>query len=98
MARSCARTETAVGTTIVCSSHLTMCLRVIILPLGGALSTWLSRPQRCGLDNHVDNAPPSGKIITRRHIVKWLLQTIVVPTAVSVLAQLLAIYVGHWIR
>src|SRR5437764_13583245 len=44
-----------------------LCLRVIILPLGGALSTWLSRPQRCGLDNHVDNAPPSGKIITRRH-------------------------------
>jgi len=29
------------------------------LPLE-ALSTWLSRPPRGGLDNHVDNAPPSG--------------------------------------
>jgi hypothetical protein len=29
------------------------CLRVIILPLGGALSTWLSRPLRSGLDPQI---------------------------------------------
>ena len=42
-----------------------VCLRVIILPLGGALSSWLSRPLRSGLDNHVDNAPPTLKINVR---------------------------------